>query len=246
MTTHDTVGTGQQGYAQDAVTGRFYENPEFATAINSGTVEYELPHRGEITQVVSTDLGPFGRTSVLGVLRETWFGDQSNQWIVFPNLQAALAWSRSTVAQWLREHNGTYSNQHFAVWHGTTWWSVEIDRYRQRYTVVVGLAPGVMVECYDSKAEMPDAHEPRALTEARGWARVVELLPVGREDWPWGMANEHDQVLAAVEALTAEREEQAAAEQERKAAAAAAAIAAARPTRWWARLWAWITAARTA
>ncbi|MFE0457782.1 hypothetical protein ACFW1A_00795 [Kitasatospora sp. NPDC058965] len=244
MTTHDAAGTGPL-HSQGSVTRRFHENPEFASAINAGTVEYELSYRGEITQVVSTEVGRFGRTSVLGVLCETWLGDQASRCTAFPNAQAGRAWSRSTVAGWLREYNGTHSDQHFAVWHGKTWWSVEIDRHRQRYTVVVGLAPGVVVDCYDSKADMLDEHEPRAITEARGWERVVGLLPVGREDWPWGMTNEHDQVLAAADALASEAERQAAAEQERQAAEAATVLPSPRPVRRWTRLWAWITSPRT-
>ncbi|MFJ5122357.1 hypothetical protein [Kitasatospora sp. NPDC088548] len=186
----------------------------------------------------------FGRASVFGVLRETRFGSTS-QWTAFPNLQTGLAWSQSTVARWLRK-NEAGADRYFAVWHGRTWWSVQIDRRRQRYTVVVGLAPGVLVKCYDSRADMPCEHEPRALTEARGWARVVELLPVGREDWPWGMVSEYDQALAAASALTAGRAEPAAVGQEDQVVEPGPAIAGDRPARWWSRFWAWISGPRTA
>ncbi|MFI9332135.1 hypothetical protein ACIGZJ_31910 [Kitasatospora sp. NPDC052868] len=212
MPTQDQAARDTQPYLQGTVNGRFHANPAFADAINNGTVVHELPYRGELTQVVSTELGPFGRHSVFGVLRETLLGDQNSQWVAFPSIGAAEAWSRFTVAHWLANHSGE-ENRHFSVWRGEGW-TVEIDHHRQRYTAVVGLAPGLYVECYDAAADTQEGSESRTVAEFRGWARLVELLPACRADWPLGMVWEHERVLAVHAGMLAKRD--------RKAATAAA------------------------
>ncbi|MFD8706835.1 hypothetical protein ACFV1W_30245 [Kitasatospora sp. NPDC059648] len=250
----DTDQQETRPYLQGTRHGRFRQAPELATAINAGTVVYELPYRGEITQVVNTEGGPFPRMTRFGVLRETWFGDQASQWVRFPSEGAAVAWCRTTVDYWLREHSGWQNDQHFAVWRGQGW-QVEIDRDRQRYTVAVGLAPGTFVECFDARAAGHEDDAP-ATVQARGWFKIVELLPVDPADWPGSMSHEYGRVLAAVSELAAERRRaaEADAERERVEAERAAAVAeherqeaeqAAEQTEaggWWSRLWARVAA----
>ncbi|KOV09613.1 hypothetical protein ADK60_40265 [Streptomyces sp. XY431] len=195
-------------YLQGTEHGRFHETPRLAEAINKGRVVYELPYRGELLQVVHPATGPFPVRQRFAVIRETWFGDQASQWVRFPNEAAAVAWCRTTADYWLREHSGWRDDQHFGVWRGNGW-QVEIDRARQRYTVAVGLAPGTVVEVFDSRAAGGEGEHP-ATVEARGWFKIMELLPVEPTDWPGSMGHAYSRALTAVSELAAERRREAA------------------------------------
>ncbi|MFJ9167295.1 hypothetical protein ACIRN5_23330, partial [Lysinibacillus fusiformis] len=194
-------------YLRDLPHGRFHDHEELAKHINEGTVVSTLPYRGEVTQVVTTRPDPYGRRLVFGVIRETWFGDQASQWVRFLTVEAAQQWQQDTVAYWLRRHGGEYSpSQHFTCWSSQDGsWAVEIDRHRQRYITVLGTRPtGQRTECFSAtrslqsevQVEEDEAHrifEEHGLThfrevlEERGWARLVEVLPVGPEEWPPSM-----------------------------------------------------------
>ncbi|MFI9332948.1 hypothetical protein ACIGZJ_36110 [Kitasatospora sp. NPDC052868] len=259
-----------QPYLEGLHHGRFSENTTLAEAINAVAPVYELPYRGELIQVAQTTAGSFGRTSVLGtfpddwlveqeirtygVLRETWFGDQASRWVEFPNPATAAAWARTTVVHWLEDHSGDRVDQHFAVWRGQGW-TVEIDRYRQRYTVAVGMAPGVSVDVFDAAADALPG-ERQEVTTARAWDRLLSLMPVGPTDWPWSMADEYRWAQAAAARLVDQRErefttaelademERAAVAAELAEASAAPAPAAVEPSTagWWPRFITWLTA----
>ncbi|MQS18022.1 hypothetical protein F7Q99_39005 [Streptomyces kaniharaensis] len=242
-------------YRGDLAYRQFSGDKEMARAINEGTVLSTLPYRGERTQVVSTTFGTVGRVSAFGVIREPWFGDQASRWFPFPSVGAAQAWQQGLVAEMLRgEVHGGYSRHHYGSWTSPDGgWAVEVDRHRWRFTTVVGLAPGERVECFEA-LEYPE--EPWQLAEERGWARLVEVLPVGPEDWPQAMASEYRRVQADAErrADAAEREAATteladelegaavAAELAEPSAAPVPAAVEASTTGWWARFVGWLAA----
>ncbi|MEV7775460.1 hypothetical protein [Kitasatospora sp. NPDC086791] len=158
---------------------------ELAVALTAGTVLLELPYRSHRTQVIATRCGVFGRRDVLGCFLE--IGPQTmHQWMPLPSPEAAIAWCRNTAAASLYGITPARIDQNFAVWHGNGW-SAEVDLYRQRYVIAVGLHPGTTYEVLEAR-ETPD--EPRAVTEARGWAWLADKMPEPLTHWPATMVDE--------------------------------------------------------
>ncbi len=253
----DTVTTyTEEHYQRDFAYQAFTGDKEMARAIAEGTVLAELPYRGETTQVLSTRLGVVGRVSVLGILREPWHGEQASRWTPFGSVEAARAWQQGLVAELLRGEVYRYNGRHFTSWAGTGW-AVEIDHFRQRYTAVVGLAPGVTAECFTARLHPEESMWP---AEERGWAWLAKVLPVGPEQWPYDMAGAYARVQADAERRADEAERKAglaelADERDRAADVAALAQASAEEelpsaeeelatagasTGWWGRLVGWL------
>ncbi|MFB7673143.1 hypothetical protein ACFC26_17215 [Kitasatospora purpeofusca] len=167
-------------------TGQRPSESELANALAAGTVLLELPYRGHRYQAVATDFGAFGRRDVFGCLLE--IGPQTmHQWTQFPSPEAATAWCRNTAAAALFNIGPSHVDRYFAVWHGHGW-SVEIDQRRQRYTVAIGPHPGATYEVLEARGS---ADEPLAQTEARGWAWLIDKMPVPISNWPTAMADEY-------------------------------------------------------
>ncbi len=157
-----------------------------AKALAAGPVLLQLPYRGHSAQIVATEFGVFGRRDIFGCYPEVQ-PQSLGQWTRFPGPDAAAAWCRNTVAAMLHNISPARVDRDFAVWHGSGW-SVEIDLRRQRYTIAVGLNPGVTFEVLEARES---ADEPQAAVEARGWAWLIERMPESPHHWPTGMADEY-------------------------------------------------------
>ncbi len=159
---------------------------ELADALAAGTVLLELPYRGHRAQIVATAHGVFGRRDVFGCFVEIGVHNL-RQWTRLDSPEAGVAWCHSALAEILYRTTPAGVSRHHAVWHGDGW-SAEIDLDRQRYTVATGKSPTATYNLLEARES---ADEPLAVVEARGWAWLLQQVPISVPDWPRTMAEEY-------------------------------------------------------
>ncbi|MFJ5926537.1 hypothetical protein ACIQF6_28440 [Kitasatospora sp. NPDC092948] len=169
----------------DAV-GRPVPVHDLAEALATGTVILDLPYRGHRVQAVTTRFGAFARRDVFGCFAKI-SPDTLGEWRSFTTEEAATAWCCNSLAGSLYRTSPAGVDRQFAVWHGSRW-SVEIDAHRQRYTLATGTSPNATYDVLDAR-EDPD--ERLAAVEARGWAWILERMPIPVPHWPRTMADEY-------------------------------------------------------